>query len=152
LLAVAFALSQPLPAPFRAGLAAYVAVAFAYSLWLKAFVLVDVFTLAGLYAVRILAGAAAIAVPVSHWLLVFSLFMFLSLALAKRYAELSAHPGWALYGRKVPSFDEILAQLEREGPAEAYASAMRLAISARPSNSNPTMPTPITNVPRRRLR
>jgi 4-hydroxybenzoate polyprenyltransferase/phosphoserine phosphatase len=89
LLAVAFALSQPLPASFQAGLAAYVAVAFAYSLWLKAFVLVDVFTLAGLYAVRILAGAAAIAVPVSHWLLVFSLFMFLSLALAKRYAELS---------------------------------------------------------------
>jgi hypothetical protein len=31
----------------------------------------------------------------------------------ERYAELSAHPGWALYGRKVPSFDEILSQLER---------------------------------------
>ena len=31
----------------------------------------------------------------------------------ERYAELSAHPGWALYGRKVPSFDEILDQLER---------------------------------------
>ncbi len=89
LLAMALALSQSLPAPFQAGLAAYVAVAVAYSLWLKAIVLVDVFTLAGLYAVRILAGAAAIAVPVSQWLLVFSLFMFLSLALAKRYAELS---------------------------------------------------------------
>ena len=31
----------------------------------------------------------------------------------ERFAELSAHPGWALYGRKVPSFDEILSQLER---------------------------------------
>jgi predicted TIM-barrel fold metal-dependent hydrolase len=31
----------------------------------------------------------------------------------ERYAELSAHPGWALYNRKVPSFDEILNQLER---------------------------------------
>lgn len=31
----------------------------------------------------------------------------------ERYAELSAHPGWALHDRKVPSFDEILNQLER---------------------------------------
>jgi 4-hydroxybenzoate polyprenyltransferase len=89
LLAAAFMLALPLALPFLAELAGYAAATTAYSLWLKRIVLVDAFTLAGLYAVRILAGAAAIDVPVSHWLLVFSLFMFLSLALAKRHAELS---------------------------------------------------------------
>jgi 4-hydroxybenzoate polyprenyltransferase/phosphoserine phosphatase len=90
LLAAAFALSMPLTPAFRLELAVYVGATMAYSLWLKRIVLVDVFTLAALYGVRILAGAAAIPVPVSHWLLVFSLFLFLSLALAKRYAELAA--------------------------------------------------------------
>jgi 4-hydroxybenzoate polyprenyltransferase len=52
--------------------------------------LVDVFVLAGFYTLRILAGGAATGVPVSHWLLALSLFGFLSLALAKRYVEVSA--------------------------------------------------------------
>jgi 4-hydroxybenzoate polyprenyltransferase len=90
LVVLAFALSAQLGARFQLELACYVAATVGYSLWVKRLVLVDVLTLAGLYAVRILAGAAAIPVPVSHWLLVFSLFMFLSLALAKRHAELSA--------------------------------------------------------------
>jgi 4-hydroxybenzoate polyprenyltransferase len=51
---------------------------------------VDVFVLAGFYVLRILAGAAATDVPVSHWLLALSLFGFLSLALAKRFVEVSA--------------------------------------------------------------
>ena len=89
LLALAFALASPLQGRFVAELACYVVATMAYSMWLKRLVLVDVFTLAGLYAIRILAGAAAIPVPVSHWLLVFSLFMFLSPALVKRYAEFS---------------------------------------------------------------
>jgi len=96
LLALAFVVAIPLPAPFVAELACYCIAALAYSLWLKRLALVDVFTLAGLYTVRILAGAAAIAVPVSSWLLLFSLFLFLSLALAKRHAELaraSLHAG-----------------------------------------------------------
>ena len=90
LLVLAFVVSLPLDATFVAELACYVAATMAYSMWVKRLVLLDVFTLAGLYTVRMLAGAAAIPVPVSHWLLVFALFMFLSLALAKRYAELSA--------------------------------------------------------------
>jgi len=90
LLVIAFAISVLLTPAFRVELACYVAATMAYSLWLKRLVLLDVFMLASLYGVRIAGGAAAIAVPLSHWLLVFSLFMFLSLALAKRYAELSA--------------------------------------------------------------
>jgi 4-hydroxybenzoate polyprenyltransferase len=89
LLLLAFVIAVALPPLFVLELGLYVAATVAYSLWLKSIVLVDVFTLAALYAVRILAGAAAIEVPVSHWLLAFSLFIFLSLALAKRYAELS---------------------------------------------------------------
>ncbi|HUP31250.1 MAG TPA: UbiA family prenyltransferase [Usitatibacter sp.] len=76
-----------LPARVGALLATYLAANLAYSLWLKRAALVDVFVLAGLYTLRILAGAAAIAVPVSHWLLAFSLFAFLSIALVKRYVE-----------------------------------------------------------------
>jgi 4-hydroxybenzoate polyprenyltransferase len=90
LLLLAFVIALPLPPLFLAELALYVVATTAYSLWLKRIVLVDVFTLAGLYTVRILAGAAAIDVPVSHWLLLFCLFIFLSLALAKRHAELSS--------------------------------------------------------------
>jgi len=111
LLMLAFLLSVPLDGMFRAELACYVAATMAYSLWVKRLVLLDVFTLAGLYTVRILAGAAAIPVPVSHWLLVFSLFMFLSLALAKRYAELSAlarRDGLSAPGRGYRTADRTL--------------------------------------------
>jgi 4-hydroxybenzoate polyprenyltransferase len=49
----------------------------------------DVFCLAGLYTLRIVAGAAAIAVPLSTWLVAFSVFAFLSLALLKRAADIA---------------------------------------------------------------
>ena len=60
----------------------------AYSLGLKAVALLDVFILAGLYTIRVLAGTVAANVELSFWLLVFSLFLFFSLALLKRYSEL----------------------------------------------------------------
>jgi len=88
LLAAAAAFASPLPTLFIAALCAYVAVASAYSLWLKRLVLVDVFVLASLYILRIVAGAFAINVAVSYWLLALSLFLFLSLALLKRFSEL----------------------------------------------------------------
>lgn len=69
-------------------LAGYVLLTTAYSTWLKRRMLVDVFTLALLYTVRILAGSAATEVEPSFWLLGFSMFMFLSLALAKRHVEI----------------------------------------------------------------
>jgi 4-hydroxybenzoate polyprenyltransferase len=51
-------------------------------------VLLDVIVLAGLYTMRIMAGSAAVSIWPSSWLLAFSTFLFLSLALVKRYAEL----------------------------------------------------------------
>ena len=81
-----------LPWQFGALLATYVVASVAYSLGIKRVVLLDVFVLAGLYLLRIYAGAAAVGVPVSQWLLAFSMFVFLSLALAKRHSEVAALP------------------------------------------------------------
>lgn len=77
-----------LPPLFLAWLAAYLVLTLAYSLGLKRIALVDVLTLAGLYTLRIVAGAAAIGVTPSFWLLAFSTFFFLSLAFIKRYSEI----------------------------------------------------------------
>jgi 4-hydroxybenzoate polyprenyltransferase len=60
-----------------------------YSFWLKKRVIVDVILLASLYTLRIIAGAAATTIVPSFWLLAFSMFVFLSLAIVKRYSELS---------------------------------------------------------------
>lgn len=89
LLIAAFALGAwLLPTSFVLGLACYYALTLAYSLWLKRRVVIDVIALAALYTLRIIVGAVALAIPLSFWLLAFSMFLFLSLALVKRYAEL----------------------------------------------------------------
>lgn len=74
---------------FAAILAGYFVLTTLYSFVLKRKMMVDVITLAGLYTMRVLGGAAIITVPVSQWLLAFSLFVFMSLALVKRYVELT---------------------------------------------------------------
>lgn len=66
----------------------YVGLSTAYSTWLKNQPLVDVFLLATLYSLRIFGGGVAAGVPVSIWLLGFSSFLFLSLAILKRISEL----------------------------------------------------------------
>jgi len=73
---------------FLALLVVYFLVTCAYSVWLKKMVPVDCMTLALLYTLRIVAGAAAVQVSLSFWLLTFSFFIFLSLANLKRFAEL----------------------------------------------------------------
>lgn len=85
-LGIAFA--ALLPFAFQAILALYVATTLSYSFAVKRFLLLDVLSIAGLHTLRILAGAAAIDVSVSYWLLAFSIFFFLSLALVKRFTEL----------------------------------------------------------------
>lgn len=66
----------------------YYALTMAYSFYLKRKLVIDICTLAGLYTIRILAGAAATHIPLSVWLLAFSIFFFLSLAAVKRQGEL----------------------------------------------------------------
>ncbi len=87
--AVALALAT-LPGAFVLALAAYFVLTCAYSLRLKRVEILDVVILAALYTARIIAGALALQVELSFWLLAFSMFLFLSLALLKRHTELTA--------------------------------------------------------------
>ncbi|MBI3767361.1 MAG: UbiA family prenyltransferase [Deltaproteobacteria bacterium] len=87
-LIASLAIAALLPPAFVATLTLYVVVTLAYSLRLKYIAILDVVVLAGLYAIRVLAGSAATGVPPSPWLLAFSLFFFFSLALVKRFSEL----------------------------------------------------------------
>lgn len=66
----------------------YLGISFAYSFVLKKKMIIDVITLSCLYSIRIIVGGVATGIVISHWLLLFSVYLFLSLALAKRYSEL----------------------------------------------------------------
>ena len=77
-----------LPLAFQLILALYYVLTLAYSFYFKRKILLDVQFLGALYTIRVLAGAAAIGIVCSPWLLAFSMFLFLSLAYAKRFAEL----------------------------------------------------------------
>jgi len=87
-LASAFLLAYTVSTSFCLMLFAYLVLTSAYSWTLKKYVLIDAVMLSLLYTLRILAGAVAIKVATSSWLLAFSVFIFLSLALVKRCAEL----------------------------------------------------------------
>jgi 4-hydroxybenzoate polyprenyltransferase len=84
----AAALAAQTTLKFCALLGAYYVLTWAYSIRLKRAALLDVMTLACLYTIRIIAGAAAAEVPLSFWLLAFSVFIFLSLGIVKRYSEI----------------------------------------------------------------
>ena len=129
LLLLSFALALALPWAFAAFLGLYYLGTLAYSLWLKGGALIDVLTLAGLYTLRILAGAAAVAVTPSFWLLAFSMFLFLSLALVKRYIEIAtlAQPGQAPgFGRGYRAED--LPLLSQFGTTSGYLAVLVLAL------------------------
>jgi 4-hydroxybenzoate polyprenyltransferase len=87
---LSFALAAWVSLELLVVLAIYLAMTLAYSFRLKRIAMLDVILLAALYTVRIVAGAAAIGSPLSFWLLAFSMFLFLSLAMLKRYTELAA--------------------------------------------------------------
>ncbi len=89
LLVAAFLIALMLPPMFFWALGLYYAMTNAYSFFLKRKLLIDVVTLAGLYATRLLAGAYALSIPISEWLLAFAMFIFLSLALIKRHSEMA---------------------------------------------------------------
>lgn len=128
LLGAAFVLTAGLPAGFLLLLASYCALTCAYSLRLKQVVLLDVIVLAGLYVLRILAGAEATDVPVSRWLLGFSMFTFLSLAMMKRHTEIVAMRIVTPRIRGYRASDATL--LLAMGVASGYLAAVILAIYA----------------------
>lgn len=92
---------------------AYIAVNALYTVHVKRIPVFDVFCLAGLYTLRIVAGAVAVVVPLSAWLVAFSVFAFLSLALLKRSADI---------GRLSP--DEVLAGRGYRGRDAAFVNGL----------------------------
>jgi len=114
---------------FLAWLLVYFATTWAYSLALKRWVLVDCVALAVLYTLRLVAGAAAIAQPLSFWLIACSGFLFLSLAFVKRYAELlvqQAAGKTQAHGRGYLTSDAPIVQ--SLGVAAGYTSVVVLAL------------------------
>ena len=89
LLIAGFLLAIPLGLNFVLVMLGYYVTTTAYSLYLKRRIIIDICVLAGLYTLRILAGAVATNIPLSMWLLAFSVFFFFSLAAVKRQAELA---------------------------------------------------------------
>ncbi len=129
LLALAFLGAVWLAPAFGCYLALYFAMSTAYSWALKKVVLLDVFVLAGLYTLRILAGHGATGIGYSNWLLGFSVFTFLSLALLKRYIELHRSPAVesaSLAGRGYQGRD--LQVVLTMGLTSGYLSALVLAL------------------------
>jgi 4-hydroxybenzoate polyprenyltransferase len=119
-----------LPVQFAGVLAAYYILTLTYSLWLKRVVMLDVVTLAMLYTVRVVAGAAAMSLVATFWILAFCVFIFLSLAFVKRYTELcdARQKGKTekSFGRGYyPADFELLASL---GGASGYISVLVLAL------------------------
>lgn len=129
LLVAAVLISLCLPAKFLLVLTAYYVVTLAYSFSLKRMVMIDVLTLAGLYTVRIVAGAAATAIPLSFWLLMFAIFIFLSLAIVKRYAELHQMKVQGKLKAQGRGYQvEDLSLLQSLGGASGYLSILVLAL------------------------
>lgn len=144
LLAAGVTLCAWLPWPFAVALGAYVLLNTLYSWRLKQVVLIDVFVLAGLYTIRLVAGHAATGIPYSVWLLMFSLFLFLSLALVKRFVELEAarqqnRP--EIRGRGYRAMDlPLVASL---GPTCGYLSALVIALYANSAEVHLLYKTPV---------
>ena len=129
LLAISGFLASYLNPDFMVWLALYFVLTCAYSLYIKKIVLIDCMTLAVLYTIRIIAGAAAAVMSLSLWLLAFSIFIFFSLAFVKRYAELNAHvlkEQDLVHGRGYYTSDASLIQIL--GIASGYSALVILAL------------------------
>jgi 4-hydroxybenzoate polyprenyltransferase len=128
LVAAAFLVATWLSPRFTLVLSGYFAATLVYSLFLKRIAVIDVMTLAALYSTRIIGGAVAVPVEASFWLLAFSTFLFLSLAMVKRYTELrglldGGHASAAGRGYTVAD----LPLIESLGTSSGYLSVLVLA-------------------------
>ena len=129
LLPLGFGVACFVSSSFVSVLCLYGAVTMLYSMMLKRIAVLDVFTLSGLYSLRLFAGAVAVEIQLSLWMLAFSTFLFLSLALVKRFTELhacSSSGGGAPRGRGYLLEDAPLVMMLAS--ASGYASVVVLAL------------------------
>jgi len=119
-----------LPWQFTATLAGYYLLTLGYSLFLKRLMAADIIALAILYTLRIVAGSFACSLVPTFWILAFSMFLFLSLALVKRYAELHDQ---RIKGKSDKTsgrgyFPSDLEMISSLGASSGYLSVMVLAL------------------------
>ncbi|MGE7813747.1 UbiA family prenyltransferase [Pseudomonas sivasensis] len=119
-----------LPWAFSGALVVYYILTLAYSLLLKRQMAIDVIALAALYTLRIIAGAAAFGLALTFWILAFSMFIFLSLALVKRYAELreAKRKGDTGKTRGRGYYPADLEMISSLGASSGYLAVMVLAL------------------------
>jgi len=129
LLIASLTLAQYVGGTFIPWLVFYFVLTGIYSWGLKRIMLVDCLTLATLYTLRIVAGAAASGMALSFWLLAFSVFLFLSLAFVKRYAELQEQfmsDNEKVHGRGYYTSDAPVVQML--GITSGYVAVLVLAL------------------------
>lgn len=117
------------PLQFLITLLIYLTLTTLYSSVLKKIYIIDIIILAGLYTIRIMSGAFAVEVPLTPWMLAFSMFVFLSLAILKRYTELYILRQQNMTkssgrGYRVEDIDLLIVL----GPASGYLSALVLVL------------------------
>jgi 4-hydroxybenzoate polyprenyltransferase len=119
-----------LPWKFTIALSTYYLLTLAYSFWLKRRMAIDVIVLAMLYTSRIVAGTFAFSTRLTFWMLAFSMFIFLSLALVKRYAELrdARMKGKSQKTRGRGYYPDDLEMISSLGASSGYLSVMVLAL------------------------
>jgi 4-hydroxybenzoate polyprenyltransferase len=113
--------------------AAYVALTFAYSVYFKKRLALDAFFLAGLYVFRVVAGGLALGVPLSHWLLGFCGFFFLSLSFVKRFVELRRGAERGLEsapGRAYLAVDRDIVAMQGSGAGLAASVLLTLYVAS----------------------
>jgi 4-hydroxybenzoate polyprenyltransferase len=118
-----------LPRGFLGCLILYLVTTLAYSLALKRIVILDVVILSALYTLRMLAGAAATHTYISPWLAAFAIFIFLSLAMVKRFSELQnvRSAGTQLSNGRGYLLNDI-EQIRSFGTSSAFASVVVLSV------------------------
>ena len=132
----AFLMAWMLSPSYLLVLGFYALASIAYSFIFKEVPLLDVFLLGALYVVRIFAGGAALGIRISSWTMGYCMFLFLSLALLKRYVEilmLSANKQTAAQGRGYRVVDEPI--LACFGAGAAWFAALLLALYSKAPKS-----------------
>jgi 4-hydroxybenzoate polyprenyltransferase len=132
-----------LPLEATGMLAIYAVLTISYSLHLKEKLFIDVLVLAGLFTHRVLTGAVAADVRISPWLLAFSLFFFLSLALLKRYAELLATEDTGEASNERRAYEVMdLGLVENMGLAAGYMAVLVLCLFVSSDDVSKLYPNP----------
>lgn len=127
--ALSIGLALLLPWAFMLVLFAYFGLSMSYSVYLKRKLMIDVVTLAALYGVRVFAGGAATGIMLSHWLLGFCFFIFLSLALVKRASEMIAMPPDSVGNLKGRGYRiEDIQSINALAAASGFVSVLVLAL------------------------